>query len=138
MGRIMAFDYGTKRIGIAVTDENQIIASPLDTIHPEKIIEFIKQYLLSNKIECFVVGLPRQMDNTLSESEKNITSFINRLNKSFSDITIERFDERFTSKMATQSILASGVNKKRRRDKELVDTVSATIILQSYLESKNI
>src|SRR5476651_2596650 len=131
--RVMAFDYGTKRIGIAVTDPLQIIATGLDTIHPNKIIIFLKKYLQTEPVERFIVGEPKQMDNTPSQSAPHVKGFVNLLKKQFPDIPIEMLDERFTSKMATAAIIQSGRNKKDRQDKALVDTVSATILLQSYM-----
>ena len=133
--RIMAFDYGTKRIGIAVTDPLQIIATGLDTIHPNVIIDYLKKYMLTEQVERFIVGEPKQMDNTPSQSAQHVRGFVNLLKKQFPEIPIEMLDERFTSKMASAAILASGRNKKDRRDKALVDTVSATILLQSWMET---
>jgi len=129
----MAFDYGTKRIGIAVTDPLQIIATGLDTIHPNAIIEYLKKYMQTEPVERFIVGEPKQMDNTPSQSAPHVKGFVNLLKKQFPDIPIEMLDERFTSKMATAAIIQSGRNKKDRQDKALVDTVSATILLQSYM-----
>lgn len=134
MARIMAFDYGTKRVGIAVTDPMQIIANGLTTIHPKDILEFLKKYLSTESVGTFVVGEPKQMDGTDSQSAQHVRGFVNLLNKNFPNIPIKMMDERFTSKMASAAILQSGVNKKARQDKGLVDTVSATIILQSYME----
>src|SRR6201996_4304638 len=131
--RIMAFDYGTKRIGIAVTDPMQIIATGLDTIHPNQIIEFLKKYLQTEQVERFIVGEPKQMDNTPSQSAQHVRGFVNLLKKEFPEIPIEMLDERFTSKMATAAILAGGAKKNQRQDKGLVDTVSATILLQSWM-----
>jgi len=133
--RLMAFDYGTKRIGIAVTDPLQIIATGLDTIHPNAIIEYLKKYMLTEQIQRFIVGEPKQMDNTPSQSAQHVRGFVNLLKKTFPDIPISMLDERFTSKMATAAILASGRNKKDRQDKGLVDTVSATILLQLYMQT---
>ncbi|GAB3918187.1 Holliday junction resolvase RuvX [Mucilaginibacter boryungensis] len=130
----MAFDYGTKRIGIAVTDPLQIIATGLDTIHPNDIIAYLKKYMQTEQIERFIVGEPKQMDNTPSQSAQHVKGFVNLLKKQFPDIHISMLDERFTSKMASAAILASGRNKKDRQDKGLVDTVSATILLQSYMQ----
>jgi putative Holliday junction resolvase len=135
MPRIMAFDYGTKRIGIAVTDPLKIIATGLDTVHPNAIIEFLKKYMLTEPIERFIVGEPKQMDNTPSQSAQHVRGFVNLLKKTFPDIPISMLDERFTSKMATAAILASGRNKKDRQDKGLVDAVSATILLQGWMET---
>jgi putative holliday junction resolvase len=134
MGRIIAIDWGQKRVGLAVTDELKIIATPLTTVPTGQVTDFLKDYLSKNAVECFVVGEPRQMDNSPSESAKFIEPFIRKLNTDFPEIPVARMDERFTSKMASQAILDSGAKKKVRRDKSLVDTVSATIILQSYLE----
>lgn len=136
MGRILAIDYGTKRVGIAVTDENKIIANGLTTIPSKDVIPFLKEYTRKEKIECFVIGEPKQMNNEESESAKNVDIFIKLLVKNFPDIPIERIDERFTSKMAFQTMIDSGINKKHRQDKALVDKISATIILQSYMEKK--
>lgn len=134
MPRLMAFDYGTKRIGIAVTDPLQIIATGLDTVHPNIIVEYLKKYMQAEQIERFIVGEPKQMDNTPSQSAQHVRGFVNLLKKQFPEIPISMLDERFTSKMASAAILASGASKKDRRDKGLVDTVSATILLQSWME----
>ena len=131
--RIMAFDYGTKRIGIAVTDPLQIIATGLDTIHPNAIIEYLKKYLQAEQVERFIVGEPKQMDNTPSQSAQHVRGFVNLLKKQFPEIPIEMLDERFTSKMASAAIAQSGMGKKARQSKELVDTVSAVILLQSWM-----
>ncbi len=134
MGRILAFDYGRKRVGIAVTDPMQIIANGLITLHPEKVFTFLDEYLQNEKIERFVVGYPRQMNNTASEAVRYVNPFIKRLVKKFPDIPVELMDERFTSKMAHQTMLDAGLKKKARQNKSLVDTISATIILQSYMQ----
>lgn len=136
MGRIMAIDYGTKRIGIAVTDPHQIISTGLNTVHPQDIITFLKKYFESEKVDCIVVGDPKQMDASDSESAVHANQFVKLLGKNFPSIPVERYDERFTSKMAQQAILMSGVKKKGRQNKALVDMTSAVIILQSYMESK--
>ena len=133
MSRILAMDYGEKRIGIAVTDEMQIIASGLTTVLTKEIFEFLENYLKEEKVELFLIGEPKQMNNTASESEKFITPFINKLKARFSQTPIKRVDERFTSKMAFQTMIDSGLKKKQRQNKALVDEISATIILQSYL-----
>ncbi len=138
MGRIVAIDYGTKRVGIAVSDELQIIAGSLGTVHSSEIISFLKKYALQEKIDCFVIGEPKQMNNSLSESEKFIKSFIKKLMVEFPQIPIERYDERFTSKIAGQVMLDAGLNKKQRKNKEMLDSISATLILQSFMEFKNI
>ncbi len=136
MGRILAIDYGQKRVGIAVTDELQLIANSLTTVHSNDIIQFLKEYVSKETVDCFVVGEPKQMNNQASESAKFIIPFINQLKKEFPLIPVERCDERFTSKIATQSILMAGLKKKDRQDKSLVDSVSATLILQTYMETR--
>jgi putative Holliday junction resolvase len=137
MARIIAFDYGNKRIGIAVTDPLQIIATGLDTIHPKDIVAFLKKYLLTESVELFVVGDPKQMNGSPSQSAQHVNGFITILKKNFPGIPIEKADERFTSKMASATIAQSGFKKSDRQNKERVDTISATIILQSHLEKKN-
>jgi putative Holliday junction resolvase len=129
----MAFDYGTKRIGIAVTDPLQMIATGLDTVHPNQIIEYLKKYLQTEQVERFILGDPKQMDGTPSQSAPHVKGFANLLKKTFPAIPVEMFDERFTSKMASAAILQSGIKKSARQEKGLVDTVSATILLQSWL-----
>lgn len=136
MGRILAIDYGMKRTGIAVTDTLQIIASGLTTVNTNELIKFLKTYTNSESVELFVIGEPKQMDNTASESEALILPFIVKLRNQFPNIPIKRVDERFTSKMAFQTMIDSGLNKKQRKNKALVDEISATLILQSYLYSK--
>jgi putative Holliday junction resolvase len=138
MGRIVAIDYGKKRTGIAVTDELQLIANGLCTVETPQLLSFLISYVKSNPVSCFVVGDPRQMNNMPSESAVLIEPFIIQLKKNFPAIPVERIDERFTSLMATRTIREAGLKKKDRRDKALVDTVSATIILQSYMESRSI
>ncbi|WP_282031491.1 Holliday junction resolvase RuvX [Winogradskyella eximia] len=135
MGRILAIDYGTKRTGIAVTDEMQIIASGLTTVDTKELLEFLKNYTTKEKVEKIVVGLPKQMDNTASESEVFIQKFLIQLAKAIPNIPVDRVDERFTSKMAFQSMIDSGLKKKQRKNKALIDEISATLILQSYLSS---
>jgi len=134
MGRIVAIDYGQKRTGLAVTDELKIIATGLTTVKTGDLLDFLKDYILKNNVECFVVGEPKQMNNTASESAVFIEPFVEKLRKTFAAIPVHRMDERFTSKMATWTIREAGLKKKDRQDKALVDTVSATIILQSYME----
>lgn len=133
--RLMAFDYGTKRIGIAVTDPLQIIATALDTVHPEKIWDFLKNYLHTEQIETFVVGKPLQTDGTDSESAQHVLGFVRRLKKEYPAIPIAHVDERFTSKIASQAIAQSGMKKNKKKDKGLVDTISATLILQTYMDT---
>jgi len=137
MGRILAIDYGRKRVGFAVTDELQIIATPLATISAHNAIQFLKEYTSENRLDCFVIGEPKQMNNQPSESEKYIGPFIRLLKKEFQGITVYRMDERLTSQIAAQTIREAGLKKKDRQNKSLVDTVSAVLILQSYMESKN-
>ncbi|WP_426669837.1 Holliday junction resolvase RuvX [Mucilaginibacter sp. McL0603] len=134
--RVMAFDYGTKRIGIAVTDPMQIIATGLDTIHPKDILDYLKKYMLTEQVERFIVGEPKQMDNTPSQSAMHVKGFVTLLKKTFPEIPIEMLDERFTSKMASAAIAQSGIGKKARQNKELVDTVSAVILLQSWMDRR--
>lgn len=136
MGRILAIDYGTKRTGIAVTDEMQIIASGLTTVDTRDLLQFIENYVSTEKVDKFVVGLPKQMDNTASESEVYIKKFLEKLSKAIPHIPVDRVDERFTSKMAFQTMLDSGLKKKQRQNKALIDEISATLILQSYLSSR--
>lgn len=136
MGRILALDFGKKRTGIAVTDELQIIASGLTTVATEDLIAYLKGYTQKENVELFVIGKPKQLDNSDSESEALIIPFLEKLQKNIPSIPIKRVDERFTSKMAFQTMIDSGLKKKQRRNKALVDEISATIILQSYLYSK--
>ncbi|GGI57133.1 Holliday junction resolvase RuvX [Winogradskyella haliclonae] len=135
MGRLLAIDYGTKRTGIAVTDELQIIASGLTTVDTKELILFLKEYTSQETVDKIIVGLPKQMDNTNSESEVYIQKFLVKLQHQISNIPIVRVDERFTSKMAFQTMIDSGLSKKQRRNKALVDEISATLILQSYMSS---
>ncbi len=135
LGRILAIDFGQKRTGIAVTDELQIIASGLTTVATEKLIPFLKDYCSKEKVELFIVGKPKQMNNSDSESEVFIIPFLEKLSKEIPTIPVKRIDERFTSKMAVQTMIAGGLKKKQRNNKALVDEISATIILQSYLYS---
>ena len=134
MGRILAIDYGQKRVGLAVTDELRMIAGALASIQTKDVIAYLKDYIAHEKVDCFVVGYPLTLKNQLSESGRFTEPFVKHLQKTFPNIAVERMDERFTSKMATAAILESGARKKVRQDKALVDKVSAVIILQSYLE----
>jgi putative Holliday junction resolvase len=138
MPRIMAFDYGTKRIGIAVTDPLQIIATGLGTVHPKDIVDYLKKYMAANPVERFVVGEPKQMDNTESQSAPHVRGFVTILKKNFPEIPVEMLDERFTSKMASATIAQSGMGKMARQNKALVDTISATIILQSFMAKNSL
>lgn len=130
----MAIDYGSKRVGIAVTDPSQIIATGLTTVHSKDVVEFLKKYFTSEKVDCIVVGEPKRMNNQPSDVERLIEPFIKQLNKTFPEMPVKRMDERFTSKMAFQAMIDGGLKKKDRQNKETVDMVSATIILQSYME----
>lgn len=136
MSRILAIDYGKVRTGIAVTDELQIIASGLTTVATSDLISFLTTYTQKENVSLFLVGLPKQMDNSDSESEALIIPFLEKLQKQFPQIPMQRVDERFTSKMAFQTMLDGGMKKKQRQNKELIDEISATIILQSYLYNK--
>lgn len=132
----MSIDYGTKRIGVAVTDPLQIIANGLDTVATDQIFDFLKKYFSEEEVECMVVGLPLHLDGTPAQLTPKIDQFIREVNKLFPNLKVDRQDERFTSEDAKKIILQSGVRKKKRRDKSLVDKVSAVLILQEYLESK--
>ena len=134
VGRIFGIDYGKKRVGIAVSDPLKMIANGIDTVATAEIFNYIKEYLSREKVERFVVGLPKQMNNTYSESVIYIVPFVNKLKKTYPEIPVEYVDERFTSKIAKQTMLAGGLKKKARQNKALVDKISATIILQSYLD----
>jgi putative Holliday junction resolvase len=135
MPRILAFDYGTKRIGMAVTDPLQIIATGLETVHPKDVIAFLKKYLLTEQVEAFVLGDPKQMDGSPSDSAQHVVGFSRTLKKEFPDIPQHWMDERFTSKIAQQAIMQSGLKKTDRQNKERVDTIAATLILQYFMES---
>ena len=133
MARILALDYGTKRTGIAVTDEMQIIASGLTTVETKDLLKFLETYISLENVELVLVGEPKQMDNTASQSEVAISEFLKKFSLKFPLMQLKRVDERFTSKMAVKTMLDSGLKKKKRQNKALVDEISATIILQSYL-----
>jgi len=136
MARILAIDYGAKRTGIAVTDELQIIASGLTTVLTIDLMSFLKDYIEKEKVELFVIGEPKQMNNQNSEIEVSIKKFIQQLTQTIPNIPIERVDERFTSIIAVKSMIESGLKKNKRRDKYVVDEISATLILQSFLAKK--
>ncbi|OEK01960.1 Holliday junction DNA helicase RuvA [Roseivirga sp. 4D4] len=136
MGRIIAIDYGTKRVGLAVTDPLQIIASALDTIHSKDVIAYLKTYDENEGIESFVLGMPKKLDGTPTNATPLVQQFQRLLKKNFPEKPVYLHDERYTSKMALDAMIAGGVKKKDRREKGNIDKVSATIILQSYLESK--
>lgn len=138
MPRILSIDFGSKRCGIAVTDESQIIASGLITVVTENLIDFLKDYFKNEEVELVVVGLPKNMQNVESLIEPLILKHIKMINDNFPLLSIERFDERFTSKLAFQAMIDGGLKKKKRKNKETIDMVSATIILQDYLRSRKI
>lgn len=138
MARLLSIDYGKKRTGIAVSDPMQIIANGLTTVDTSKLFDFLADYIQKEDVERIIVGLPRQMNNELSENMKRIEPFVNRLKKLYPGMQIEYWDERFTSKMAQQTIIEAGIKKKKRQEKELVDEISATIILQGYMESRRL
>jgi putative Holliday junction resolvase len=133
MGRLLAIDYGTKRTGIAITDELQLIASGLATIHTKDLIPFLKDYFKKEHVDIVIIGEPKQKDGTHSMIESEIRTFIKRFSVEFPGYIVKRMDERFTSKMAFQTMIDSGLKKKQRQNKALVDEISATIILQDYL-----
>ena len=136
MGKVLGIDYGAKRTGIAISDAMQIIASGLTTVPTHSLDDFIAKIVLKENIECFVVGDPRNLDGTNTDSTLHVNRFVKRLQKLYPTISLYKIDERFTSKIARKAILASGIKKKERKNKSLVDEVSATIILQNYLYSR--
>lgn len=138
MSRLLSIDYGKKRTGIAVSDPLQIIANGLTTVETSKLFEFLEDYLKKEEVESIIVGLPKQMNGQPSENMKRIEPFVNCLKKLYPNINIEYFDERFTSKLAHQAMIDGGLKKQDRRNKELVDEISATIILQGYMESRRL
>ena len=135
MGRILSIDYGQKRVGIAVTDPLKIIANGLTTVSTGDIFKFLTEYTTKEAVELFIVGLPRKMNNEASDSMQWIEPFVRGLKNKFPSIPVQMVDERFTSVLAHQALLEGGAKKKTRQDKKLIDEISATIILQSYLES---
>lgn len=135
MGRILAIDYGEKRVGLAVTDPLKIIANGLPTVETKNIFPFLKEYFSKEKVESIVVGDPKNLRNEEMDITQKVNTFIGQLKKEFPEIIIHRVDERFTSKMASQTILQSGLKKKDRQQKHLVDKISAVIILQNFLET---
>ena len=138
MAQIMAIDFGGKRTGIAVTDDMQIIASGLETVETKNLLSFLDNYFSSNPVETIVVGLPTDLKGNISEIETEIATFIKEFKTKFPEISVERLDERFTSKMAFQTMIDSGLKKKQRQNKALVDEIAATIMLQDYLSRKMI
>lgn len=138
MGRILAIDYGKKRTGIAVTDTLKLIANGLTTVPTTELMSFLSDYVSREPVERILVGLPKQMNNEASENMKRIEPFVGALRKKLPNIPVEYVDERFTSVLAHRAMLEGGLKKKARQDKALVDEISATIILQDYLESKRL
>lgn len=134
MPRILAIDYGTKRVGLAVTDPMQIIASSLGTVHAKDVLSYLKDYLGKEEVSCFVVGQPRRLDGSDSQSAVHVESFVTSLHRAFPEIPVKRVDERFTSTIASRSLLEMGLKKKDRAKKENVDQVSAVLILQTYMQ----
>lgn len=135
MGRILAIDYGLKRTGLAVSDPLRIIAGALDTVATHTLMDYLKQYLSKNDVSTIVVGQPKQSNGEMSESWRAIEPFVNRLRKEFPQTEVVLYDERFTSVLAHRTMLESGIGRMARRDKALVDRISATIILQDYMQS---
>ncbi len=135
MARILALDYGTKRTGIAVTDELQIIASGLTTVETKELLLFLNDYFTEETVELVLVGEPKQRDGTHSNVEEEIRKFLLKFSKKFPKVPLQRVDERFTSKMAFQTMIDSGLTKRQRQNKALIDEISATIILQTYLQN---
>lgn len=137
LGRIIGIDYGTKRVGVAVTDPSQMIASGLTTVGAHEILDFLSNYLLKEKVDAIVLGLPRKMNNTDSESLKYIRQFETALRRKFPDLPVKFMDERFTSQIALDTMIRGGMKKKDRQVKGNLDKISAAIILQNYLEQQN-
>src|SRR5579883_1149946 len=136
MSRILALDYGSVRVGVAVTDPSQIIATGLDTIPEKEIISFLDNYIAKEKVEAIVVGDPRHMDNTPAQSAEMVEKFITKLKELFPAMPVYKVDERLTSRMAFQAMIDGGLGKSKRKDKAIIDKVSATIILQTFMEMK--
>jgi len=134
LGRILAIDYGQKRVGLAVTDTLKIIATNLTTVASKDIFDFLKNYFIKEKVDIIIVGLAKKLNNTDSSSMQFIKPFTEKLKKTFPELQIEMYDERYTSKLALQAMIESGASKKTRRNKALLDSISATILLQNYLE----
>lgn len=136
MGRILSIDFGRKRTGLAATDSLKIVANGLATVPTAQVIDFIKKYMATEEVELIVVGLPRQMNGEPSESTRYLKPFLDRLRKELPTVPVEMYDERFTSTIAHRSMLDGGMKKMYRRDKAIVDTIAATIILNDYLQSR--
>lgn len=137
MTRIIALDYGTKRTGVAVTDPLQIIATPLTTVRSHDLLEFLDNYFHTEQVELVIIGFPKTLRNTPSENAKHVLIFEKQFKKKFPHIPMQYIDERYTSVLAQQAVIEGGVKKSKRQNKEMYDTISAAIILQSYLEQKN-
>ena len=135
MGRLIGIDYGLKRVGLATTDPLRMIASPLDTVASHNIIHYLTTYCQNEKVDAFVVGLPKKLDNRDTHATQLVRTFVGQLEKKFPQQSVYLHDERFTSKMALEAMIAGGTTKKYRRQKGNIDKISATIILQSYLEA---
>ncbi|NIJ55642.1 Holliday junction resolvase RuvX [Dyadobacter arcticus] len=135
MPRLLAIDYGAKRSGIAVTDPLQIIATALEAVRTHDLLDFLKKYTSQEDVKTFIIGMPKRMDNTASENADRVIAFVKQLKKAFPEIPVHTHDERFTSSIALQSMIAAGSKKSDRREKGNIDKISATIILQSYMES---
>lgn len=135
MGRTLAIDYGRKRVGIAVSDTLGMIANPIGTVTPEELLPFLKNYILAEKVSTVVIGDPRNLDNTPGDLSSEIESLVARIRKTHPDIGVHLFDERFTSKMAAQTLVEAGYTRKARQRKDNLDKVSATILLQNYIDS---
>ena len=138
MSKAIAIDYGTKRVGIAETDELQIIASRLTTVHSSELMDYLQKYILSNEVEAIVVGKPVNLKMEATNSSEAVNNFIVHLRKKFNNINIVEIDERFTSKIAKDTILRAGIKKKKRKSKEYIDEISAVILLQDYLKRKEL
>lgn len=138
MSRILAIDYGTKRVGLAVTDPLKIIASALDTIHSKDVLNYLKEYVEKEEVEAFVVGMPVNLDGEDTNNTPHVKGFVKTLKKTFPEIPLHLHDERFTSSMALQAMITSGYSKKDRREKGNIDKISAVIILQSFMEKEGI
>ncbi|AYA38926.1 Holliday junction resolvase RuvX [Hymenobacter oligotrophus] len=136
MARLLAIDYGHKRVGLAVTDPLQLIATPLDTIHSQDLFAFVKKYHQQEQLAGIVIGMPRTLLNEATDATPAVVGVVRKLRRELPEVPVHEVDERFTSRMAHQAMLAGGLGQKARRDKALVDRVSATIILQSFLDSR--
>ncbi len=134
--KVIAIDYGTKRVGIAATDDLQLIASGLETVHSSELVTYLERFFQTNDVEVIVVGMPKTLQNSSADSTKEVEKMVKHLQRKFAAIKVETIDERFTSTLASKAIYQSGVKKKQRQNKALVDEVSATILLQDYLEQK--